>query len=137
VERRRETLLALAPERGMSVEQWSDEYSVPGADRMLDRWLETPAAKRPTAAVCWNDIAAYDVLGRCLARRIKVPDDLAIVGFDGISSPAPQAIPLTTIRAPWREIARQAVSLLLDHAEERTIPEETVLPVEFVEGASA
>jgi DNA-binding LacI/PurR family transcriptional regulator len=136
VERRRQALLGLATERGMSVTEWTDDYTAADVVLMLDEWQGAPRQHRATAVICWNDVAAYDVLAACRAREIDVPGELAIVGFDGIEVPAPEAMPLTTVRAPWCEIARRAVSVLLDHAEDRAISDETVFPVELVERAT-
>lgn len=101
------------------------------------KWLDAPREERPTAAVCWNDLAAYDLLRLAHQRGLRVPEDLAIVGFDGvIRSPRPDW-ELTTIRAPWAEAARTAVRLLAKRLEGEAIPQETILPVELIAGSTA
>ena len=96
-------------------------------------WMETPRDKRPTAAVCWNDAAAEDLIGRCRCLGLRVPEDLAVTGFDGV---APSGFParLTTVRAPWMQVARTAVDLLMRRIEGESLPAETVLPVELILG---
>jgi GntR family transcriptional regulator of arabinose operon len=97
-------------------------------------WLDRPREERPTAAVCWNDLTAYNLLNHCRARGLSLPDDLAVAGYDDI--PPPYATPwrLTTIRAPWAEVARTAVDVLVRSLGGEDIPCETVLPVTFVFG---
>lgn len=97
-------------------------------------WMEAPRDRRPTAAVCWNDMTAYDLLGHCQSRCLRVPEDLAVTGFDGIAPPPGFNSQLTTIRAPWAEVARTAVNLLVRRIEGEALPAETTLPVELVLG---
>lgn len=97
-------------------------------------WLDLPPGRRPTAAACWNDISAYNLLEHCERRGIGVPTDLAIAGFDGIPPPRPAPWKLTTVRAPWVDVARTAVSLLVSSLGGEEIPRETALPVEFLRG---
>jgi DNA-binding LacI/PurR family transcriptional regulator len=100
-------------------------------------WLDTPANERPTAAVCWNDPAAYELLVYCHRRGLRVPQDVAIVGFDGVIRSVYPDWQLTTVFAPWAEAAREAVRLLIRRIEGDTIPQETVLPVTFRPGNTA
>jgi LacI family transcriptional regulator len=87
--------------------------------------------------VCWNDPSAYDLLAHCHRSGLRVPEDMAVVGFDGAANPIDFRWRLTTIRAPWAEAARLAVTLLMAQLEGEEVPQETVLPVEFVAGDSA
>lgn len=97
-------------------------------------WLALPRDRRPTAAVCWNDQTAYHLLGHCRTLGLRLPEDLAVVGYDDL--PPPHAMPwrLTTIRAPWVDVARTAVKLLVRRLEGQEIPAETVLPVTLITG---
>lgn len=87
------------------------------------------SAERPTAVACWNDSSAYAVLAECHERGIGVPGDLAVAGFDGYASPGVQRWQLTTVHAPWREVARTAVRLVVAHVQGKEIPKQTCLPV--------
>jgi DNA-binding LacI/PurR family transcriptional regulator len=68
----------------------------------------------PTAICCWNDMTAFDLLYQCGQRDINVPDDLAIVGFDGLLAD-PRLCPraLVTAGASWTDIADRAMNLLM------------------------
>jgi LacI family transcriptional regulator len=50
-------------------------------------------------------------------RRIRVPDDVAIVGYDDIEFAADAAVPLTSVRQPKYQLGRAAAELLLDEAD--------------------
>jgi DNA-binding LacI/PurR family transcriptional regulator len=100
-------------------------------------WLRAPAGERPTAIVAWNDMVAYQALVPCLEMGLRVPEDVAIVGFDGFRSLQKPAYQLTTIRAGWSNVARKAVELLVAQLEGHVIPIETVMPVELVIGDTA
>lgn len=97
-------------------------------------WMEAPRDRRPTAAVCWNDMTAYDMLGHCRNRCLRVPEDLAVTGYDGVAPPPGFDLSLTTVRAPWMEVARTAVDLLVRRIEGKSLPAETTLPVRLVPG---
>jgi LacI family transcriptional regulator len=75
-----------------------------------------PRATRPTAAFCANDLVALGLLQACLALGLRVPDDLAIVGYDDIEFAGAAAVPLTSVRQPRRDLGHRAAELLLDEA---------------------
>jgi DNA-binding LacI/PurR family transcriptional regulator len=64
---------------------------------------------------------------------------VAVAGFNGIPTPfAPVAPPpLTTIRAPFRDVARTAVALLAARVAGEDVPAETRLPVSLAAGDTA
>lgn len=99
--------------------------------------LQRPSAQCPTAAVCWMDISAYVLLEHCEKIGLRVPDDLAIVGFDGVPLDIKPKRILTTVRAPWVEVAAQAVEYLQWLLAGKEVPQQTVLPVHFVVGDTA
>ena len=69
---------------------------------------------------------------------IRIPDDLAVVGFNGIDLPFEPAKTLTTVRANWARVAQKAVQLLVHRLEGDTeIADLTVLPVEFMPGETS
>ncbi|MBV6755520.1 MULTISPECIES: LacI family DNA-binding transcriptional regulator [Rhodococcus] len=69
---------------------------------------------RPTAAFCANDLLALGVLQEFIQHGKRVPDDLAIVGYDDIDYAAGAAVPLTSVAQPRNELGRAAAELLLD-----------------------
>lgn len=87
-----------------------------------------------TAAVCWGDPSAYALLAYCKRQKIRVPQDFAIVGFNGIPLSVEPAHVLTTVRAHWSDVAYEAVGCLVKRLEGQSVPKLTVLPVEFTVG---
>jgi LacI family transcriptional regulator len=79
-----------------------------------ERLLGLPARTRPSAAFCANDLLAMGVLQGCAAAGLRVPDDVAIVGYDDIDFAAAAAVPLSSVRQPRRELGRAAARLLFD-----------------------
>jgi LacI family transcriptional regulator len=80
------------------------------------RIAELPSEKRPTAVFCANDLLALGVLQQAVGLGLRVPDDLAIVGYDDIEFAAAAAVPLTSVRQPRQLLGRTGAELLLDEA---------------------
>jgi LacI family transcriptional regulator len=116
------------------LEEWEDGRWINYFDVLLEEWKRTSPDTRPTAMFCWCDYMAYALLRKCLKHGLRVPEDLAIVGFDGFSPPRGFDGVLTTIHAPWNDIAQMAVRLLEARLTGQEVPEETMLPVELVVG---
>ena len=99
--------------------------------------LQTTGPSRPTAIVCGSDLLAYAAVEYCQTQGLRVPEDVAVVGFDGIVPQVRPAARLTTIRAPWSDVARTALELVIQRLAGETLPIETVLPVELIIGDTA
>ncbi|WP_406691314.1 LacI family DNA-binding transcriptional regulator [Saccharopolyspora sp. ID03-671] len=69
---------------------------------------------RPTAVFCANDLLALGVLQAMVAAGVRVPEEMAIVGYDDIEFAGAAAVPLTSVRQPARQIGRTAAELLID-----------------------
>lgn len=80
------------------------------------RLVELPAEQRPTAVFCANDLLALGFLQQCVGLGVRVPDDVAIVGYDDIEFAAAAAVPLTSVRQPRQLLGRTGAELLLDEA---------------------
>lgn len=83
-----------------------------------ERIAGLPASVRPTAAFCANDLVALGLLQTCANLRMRVPEDLAIAGYDDIEFAAAAAVPLTSVRQPRRRLGRTAAELLLAETTE-------------------
>jgi LacI family transcriptional regulator len=82
-----------------------------------ERLVGLPASRRPTAAFCANDLLALGLLQSMTQQGLKVPDDLAVVGYDDIEFAAAAAVPLTSVRQPREQLGRTAATLLLAENE--------------------
>lgn len=93
--------------------------------------------ERPTALYCEDDIMAFGLLDEFWHRGIKVPDDFAIVGHDGLEMSRMVHPYLTTIAQPRYEMGRQACELLIKHIEGKTEPESITLKPKLMVGETA
>jgi LacI family transcriptional regulator len=84
--------------------------------RAGERIAGMPAARRPTAAFCANDLLALGLLQQMVRLGLRVPDDLAIVGYDDIEFAEAAAVPLTSVSQPRQLLGRRAAELLLEEA---------------------
>jgi LacI family transcriptional regulator len=67
-----------------------------------------------TAVFCANDLVALGVLQGLTQRGVRVPDDVAIVGYDDIEFAAAATVPLSSVRQPREQLGRTAAQLLLE-----------------------
>ena len=105
----------------------SGNFSIPSGIAAADRLFSQPVP--PTAVFCFNDEMAMGVIDAARQRRIRVPHELSVVGFDDIRFAAYVDPPLTTVAQPMREIGEECVRLLLDVLNGRmTTPQSVTLP---------
>ena len=69
---------------------------------------------RPTAVFAANDLVAIGILQGLSAHGLRVPDDIAIVGYDDIEFAAAAAVPLSSVRQPRDELGRRGAELLYE-----------------------
>jgi LacI family transcriptional regulator len=108
---------AAAALRAAGIElQWFETESTSVADgrRAAGEIAALPAGRRPTAVFCANDLVALGVLQEMTQRGVRVPQELAVVGYDDIDFAGSAAIPLSSVRQPREQLGRTAAELLLD-----------------------
>jgi LacI family transcriptional regulator len=76
---------------------------------------------------CWEDGSARAVYAYCRSVGLKVPEDVALVGFNGVARFNGMGPELTTIGAPWGEVAHTAIGLLLDQIAGKPVPQKNGL----------
>jgi LacI family transcriptional regulator len=90
-------------------------------------------ARRPTAIVGANDEIALGAMDAARAKGIRVPEELAITGWDDIPMTRHASPALTTVRQPMLDLGRRAAALLDERiTTNRTEPRHDVLPTELV-----
>ncbi len=106
------------------------------AGALLDR-SEGTGVERPEAMLFANDQMAVGALQALERRGVRVPDDIAVTGFDGIPLSRIVRPPLTTVRQPIRRLGEQAVELLVQRlADPSRAPVSLELPVSVTRRAS-
>jgi len=88
--------------------------TVASGRRAGQQLAELPASQRPTAVFCANDLLALGVLQETIRQGLRIPGDLAIVGYDDIEFGDAAAIPLSSVRQPREQLGRAAAELLFE-----------------------
>ena len=84
---------------------------------------------RPSAIFCANDATATGVLSRLSQEKIRVPEDISVVGFNDQSSAKFLSPPLTTVHVPMSFIAQNAVDILKNRIHGTyTLPRKIYIP---------
>lgn len=134
---RRNGVLAAMAESGLTVPAaWLVEqpFSYEGG-RMAIRELWAQADK-PTALMCGTDLQAMGALHECRVQGIAVPEEISIIGFDGIDEAEMMQPALTTVCIPAHEIGERAARRIVSMIEGRPLPPLPALKGEIVERAS-
>ncbi|HWC32264.1 MAG TPA: LacI family DNA-binding transcriptional regulator [Actinomycetota bacterium] len=113
------------------------EWTSAGGARAMREIFE--AREPPDAVFCANDLMAIGALETVRARGLRVPEDVALVGFDDIDAAAMVTPPLTTVLNPAYETGLTAGQLLASRmtGEYRGEARHAVLPCALVVRASA
>ena len=87
-------------------------FTVDGGRRVLRELLDAHPDEPPTGVICSNDLMAIGVLQEAAALGLRVPQDLSVVGFDGIEAAEWTQPALTTVEQPIDVIAKTAIAAL-------------------------
>ena len=90
------------------------------------------AQDRPDAVVCFDDKLALAVMDGLRGFGVRVPDDIAVAGFDDIPFAALANPRLSTVAPPSAQMGRRAVEMLMSALESGALPASEVLPVRLV-----
>jgi DNA-binding LacI/PurR family transcriptional regulator len=101
------------------------DFTFEGGEQAFSRIWQN--AQPPSALFAANDQMAMGVLREARRRGIRVPQDLALVGFNGIAAAEQTDPPLTTIHLSLRQIGRMAADLLLRQLKSRQLEQTSVL----------
>ena len=111
------------------------DYTEPSGSMGAQRLL--PAS--PTAIFAASDMMAVGALKALREAGLRVPDDIALVGFDDLRIAAAVEPALTTVRQPIERLGSMAVDLLLDliaNSSNGQSPLRMILPTQLVVRAS-
>jgi LacI family transcriptional regulator len=109
------------------------DFTEAGGYHAMQRLL----SRRPDAVFAASDIMAMGAMRAIREAGLRVPEDVALVGFDDLPQAARTDPPLTTIRQPVHRLGGTAVDTLIDVIEHsNSSPRRIVLPTELVVRAS-
>ena len=100
-----------------------------GYNAML-QLLDLP--KPPTALFAFYDLMAADAIQAATERGLRVPEDIAIAGFDGLKLSTRTQPRLTTVRQPLAQMGQQAIDILMARIDDNNLPPTQItMPVEL------
>jgi LacI family transcriptional regulator len=113
------------------------DFGLPSARAATEALLKLRA--RPTAIFVASDDMALETINVALAKGIRVPEELSVVGFDDNPAAAHGRVPLTTVRQPLDEMGQRALDILKQHMDPKKkppSPRKLLLPTELIERQS-
>lgn len=116
-------------DRDVVVYETTDNRPVDGAEAASALLATEP---RPTALLAMSDQLAFGVLGHALDVGLRVPDDLAVAGFDDLPHAARTTPPLTTVHQPTVLKGKEAARLLIAQLRGEETPPSVLLPTHLV-----
>ncbi len=102
-----------------------------------DHWRRyLPAPDRPRAIFCWSDLDAVPVRNMAWQLGIRVPEDLALVGYDNNPVVALPMIDLASVDQDGRRMGRMAAEALLTRIGGRTVAEHILIEPKLIRRGS-
>ncbi len=100
--------------------------------------IEADPAERPDGVFAANDLLAVGVLqGLLMSGSLRVPDDIALIGYDDIDFASSTIVPLSSVRQPAHLLGRTAAEILIAESEGTPVSARHVIfQPELVERAS-
>jgi LacI family transcriptional regulator len=112
--------------------QWQGDYTAGGGARVINRLLDQ-GTRMPRAIVCANDQTAIGVLYALDRHGVRVPQDVAVTGFDDIPVARHLQTQLTTVRQRIRELGATAFEVLYSMINHETpAMRDVVLPTMLI-----
>ncbi len=120
---------AVLAEAGLEInENWIVHLPEISCDTAIPYIMGMLSAKeRPDALFCVSDVFAAAAINAANALKLRVPDDLAVVGFDNTVFSTMMIPSLTTVSQPSYRIGQQACELLLERIENPSAPTRKVI----------
>jgi len=112
-------------------ERWQGDYSAAGGARVISGLLAA-GYKLPRAIVCANDQTALGAMHALGRRGLRVPQDVAVTGFDDVPVARHMHPPLTTVRQPMQELGGMAFQVLYKRISTGKSEPDVVLPVQLI-----
>lgn len=91
--------------------------------RDLALHLDLTQPNHPQAIIAYSDYMAMGLLAGFYKRNVRVPEEIAVVGFDDRPAAARSAPPLTTVKQPNREVGLKAAEIILKKIEGAPAPD--------------
>ena len=114
----------------------SGDYSYESGRQAFNKLFE--GSGLPDAIIAANDVMAIGCIDEAEARDVNVPNELSVVGFDGVSPARFAAYDLTTVQQPVKRMTLATVEMLIERITDPSIStEERVFAGSKIRGNSA
>jgi len=111
------------------------DFGLPSARQATEALLKLK--NPPTAVFVASDDMALETINVALAKSVRVPEELSVVGFDDNPVAAQARIPLTSVRQPLAEMGRMGIETLIQQIRgKKKSPTKLLLPTELIERQS-
>ncbi len=96
------------------------------AETVMHNWIDEEGADFD-GLFCGCDVIAIGAMNALYERKIRIPKDVCVCGYDDIELARHLRVPLTTIRQPLYEIGRKGVRVLLERMLSPDMPAQSVI----------
>ena len=117
-------------DRAYATAKYSFEDGAKAAQKLIEKYPDI------TAIFAMSDVMAIGAIRKLSDMGYKIPDDISITGFDGISISEYYQPRLATIRQNANLLADEGLNILLDNIERNAPPQNKFIPFEFIKGES-
>ncbi len=108
---------------GVSHQLLQGDYSYQTAFDLVDDYAKS--GDLPDAIICANDVMAMGTIDALRHHhQVNIPEQVEVVGFDGVGPASWQSYDLTTIKQPLERMVEAAVTMLLERVEDPELPAE-------------
>lgn len=104
------------------------DYSYNSIAAALDYFLKLDT--KPDSIICYNDRMAMSLMEALYKRGLRIPEDIAVAGFDNLEIGRDVTPALSTVTFPIYEMGQTAMKLLLDAFKGTALPDRTVITAE-------
>lgn len=108
-----------------------DEFNDKMEEFLREKVIETGSIDGIFAV---TDTYALQIINFLEKYEISIPDDVQIIGFDGVKSSKRDQIEISTIRQPIEKIAKESVRGIVNLINKENVQQELLLPVQFIQG---
>lgn len=141
-------IAAVVPKNPIRVQRLQGELTRLGVelpDAQVIPWNDSPRetvaniqklSSSPTALFVWHDRTAYCIAEACVDAGIRVPQDLSIVGYDGLVWPSTTGHVIASVVVPLDRMAQAAVRILDRQISGEATPSSETIPVTFSPGTT-
>lgn len=130
-----ELLARFMAEKGVRIQESKAVVSENDGETLYAHLRESP--ETPTAIFCWRDFQAYCLLESCEKRGLQIPQNLTVVGYDGLAWPLATSHKAASIKVDFDILSETAISLLIDSIHKPVAPPvQKRIPVTLYEGTT-